>query len=91
MSLLQTFAQLDLSPLPSTAANQDSLNTILTIVFSVAGAVALLVVVYGGVRFIASRGQPAEFAKARSIIVYGIVGLVVVLLAFAIVSFTIGI
>lgn len=91
MELFKVLSQLDVSPLPQTTADQAALDNIFGIVFGIAASIAVVIVVYGGVRFIASRGNSSEVVKARSIVLYGLVGLAVILLAFSIVTFTIGI
>lgn len=59
------------------------INGIITIV----GILAVAIIVVGGQRFIVSQGDPAKIAAARGMIIYGVVGLVITLLAFAIVNF----
>lgn len=71
-------------------ANDSTLTSIVNIVFSLAGALALLFVVIGGLRFILSRGDPQSTAQARGTILYALVGLVVTISAYAIVRFAIG-
>ncbi len=52
-----------------------------------AGAVALFLIIWGGIRFITSGGDPKQVAGAQKIITYALIGLIVVLLSFAIVLF----
>jgi cytochrome bd-type quinol oxidase subunit 2 len=52
-----------------------------------AGIVCVVFVVYGGVKFTSSEGEPAKVEEAKKLIMYAIIGLVVVVLAFAIVNF----
>lgn len=59
------------------------INGIITIV----GILAVAIIVVGGQRFIVSQGDPAKIAAARGMIIYGVVGLVITILAFAIVNF----
>jgi len=73
--------------LPTVGAETSELQTILQIVFAILAAVAVLVVILGGLRFITSQGNPQETTKARDTIIYAGIGLVVALLAGAIVSF----
>ena len=56
-------------------------------VITVIGIVAVIVVVVGGQRFIVSQGDPGKITAARGMIIYGLVGLIVALLAFAVVNF----
>lgn len=76
--------------IPQTAANQDHLQAIINIVFGVLGSVAVLVITIAGFRFVLHQGDPGDTVKARNAIVYAIVGLVVALSAWVIVSFVIG-
>ncbi|MDB5164945.1 MAG: rane protein of unknown function [Candidatus Saccharibacteria bacterium] len=76
--------------LPQAHANSTAIHDVLQIVFGVLGALAVLMIVIAGLRFITAQGNPQETAKARSTIVYAIVGLLVALMAEAIVSFVLG-
>lgn len=76
--------------LPDESAG-DSLMTrvtkIINVVLAVLGVVAVVVIIIGGISFITSQGDSSKVTKARNTILYGIVGLVIALLAFAIVNF----
>lgn len=62
-------------------------NTGLQIVISAAGIIAVGVMVYGGFVYLTSQGDPSKAKRGRDVILYGLVGLAVVVLAFAIVTF----
>ena len=49
------------------------------------GAVAVILLIYAGIRFVMSGGDPKQVQSARSIITYAIIGLVIVLSSFAII------
>ncbi len=49
------------------------------------GAVAVILLIYAGIRFVMSGGDPKQVQQARSIITYAIIGLVLVLSSFAII------
>lgn len=53
----------------------------------IAALVAVGFVIYGGVQYITSQGSPDEASKAQATIVNALIGLVIALLATAIVSF----
>ncbi len=76
--------------LPQVGAGAVQLHEILQIILAVLGAIAVLVVVISGLRFITAQGNPQEVAKARSTLVNAVVGLVVILGAEAIVAFVLG-
>ncbi len=64
-----------------------TLNTIINVIIGIVGFVAVVMMIMGGISFITSQGDSAKVTKARNTILYGVVGLVVALLAFAIVNF----
>ncbi len=65
----------------------DVVNALLNFAMGAIGVVAIGAIIYGGVTYVTSAGDPGKAKKARDIIVYSVVGLVVTLLAFAIVNF----
>lgn len=69
---------------------EDVLNGALGLVFSVAGAIAAGFVVYGGISYITSAGDPGKARRARMIFIYAIVGLLIVLTAYGIVNMVVG-
>lgn len=91
---LQRFADiknLDLSGLPHPrGASQGDLQAILMIIIGVLGALAVLFIVIGGLRYIMSQGDPQAVSKAKGTIIYALVGLVIAVSAEAIVSFVLG-
>ena len=85
------FAQgLDVTPLPHVAANSGELQKVLSIVFTVTGSIALLIITLAGFRYITSQGNPQSISQAKNAIIYAAVGLAVSIGAFAIVNFVIG-
>ena len=64
-----------------------TVNQIINIVIGVIGFAAVAMTIYGGVQYTTSAGDPGKVKKAKDTIMYGIVGLVVAILAFAIVNF----
>jgi hypothetical protein len=81
------FADLNLSPVPKTPAGSDQLQNIVNTILAVAGAIAVLIIVLAGFRLITSQGDPGAVATARNAVIYSLIGLVVIMFAFAIVNF----
>jgi hypothetical protein len=77
--------------LPNVGTNPDRIQTIMSVVFAIMGAVAVLIIVLAGIKFVISRGDPQATATARRAIIYAAVGLVVLVMAFAIVTFTLNV
>jgi len=73
-------------PQPNTGSTE---NEIVTLVFQLSASIAVLMVVIGGFRYIIARGDPNATASARNTILYAIVGLVVVMAAYSIVTFVV--
>lgn len=67
-----------------------SVIDIINAVIGVLGVVAVVVVIIGGVTYMTSSGDAGKVKKAKDTILYGVIGLVVVALAFAIVNFVLG-
>ncbi len=64
-----------------------TLNVIINVALGVIGFVAVVMIIFGGIQYTTSAGDAAKVTKAKNTILYGIVGLVIALLAFAIVNF----
>ncbi len=65
----------------------ETVKNILGAVFIIVGIIAVIVIVIGGINYMMSQGDPGKVKKAKDTILYGIIGLIVSLLAFAIVQF----
>ena len=63
--------------------------SILNGVIGVLSFVAVVVIIIGGVTYMTSSGDAGKVKKAKDTILYGVIGLVVCVLAFAIVNFVI--
>ena len=62
-------------------------NGIINTVLAVLGVVAVGAIILGGVQYATSAGDPAKIKTAKNTILYALMGLVIALLAFAIVNF----
>jgi len=72
---------------PQTSADQGTLNTIIGDVFILLGAIAFLMIVIAGLRYISARGNADATAQARNTIIYSVIGLIISALAYSIVTF----
>lgn len=63
---------------------------IINVIVAAVGIVAVLVIVIGGVFFVISTGEAAKTKRAKDTILYGVIGLVIAILAYAIVNFVLG-
>ena len=67
-----------------------TVQNVFNIVLALAGAVAVAFVVFGGVKYMLSQGEPQQTKQARDTILYAVIGIVVVAAAFFLVNFVIG-
>jgi len=81
-------AIIDISGLPRPGG--DTINIVLNVVFGVSASIAVLMIVIGGFRYIVAHGDPNQTASAKNSILYALVGLVVVMAAYSIVTFVVG-
>lgn len=63
------------------------LTTVTNILAWVAGTAAVIFVVVGGIKYITAAGAPAEVQKAKETIIFALVGVVLIVLARAIITF----
>ena len=68
---------------------QNTITIIINSVISVLGIVAVVFIIVGGINYITSSGDANRTKKAKDTILYAVIGLVVCVLAFAIVNFVI--
>lgn len=76
--------------IPTNEVNSNSVQTIYTTIFVVAGGVAVIIIILAGIRFITSQGDSQATAKARNTIIYAAIGLAVSVTAFSFVTFVAG-
>ena len=63
------------------------IKTIVEVLLMAVGAISIIMIVIGGILFALSSGDAQKAAKARSTILYAVVGLIVSIFASAIVNF----
>jgi len=74
---------------PSNTNLETGIKNIINGVIYILGFIAVAVVIYGGVQYTLSAGAADKVKNAKNTILYGIIGLIVAVLAFAIVNFVV--
>lgn len=73
------------------AKDKDNVNslikTIVDVLLFILGAISVLVIIGAGIMYATSAGDAARVKKAKDTLMYAVIGLVVALLAYGIVSF----
>jgi hypothetical protein len=67
----------------------DNITGIVNAIIGVLGIVAVVVIILGGISYMTSNGDASKVKKAKDTILYGVIGLVIVILSAAIVNFVI--
>lgn len=64
-----------------------TLTTITNTLLFIVGALSVIMIIFGGLRYVISGGNSATVTAAKNTILYAIVGLIVAFLAFAAINF----
>ena len=67
----------------------ESIKNIINAIIAVLGVVAVVIIIIGGIQYMTSSGDAPKVKKAKDTILYGVIGLIICALAFAIVNFVI--
>ena len=79
----------DKTPVTNNATVATRIGNVLDTVYLVVGILAVIFIVYAGIRYVTSVGQPDKVKLAQKQLTYAIVGLIVALMAFAITRFVV--
>lgn len=72
------------------AGSQDSiLYRITRMVTAIAGAIAVIIIIVGGISMMTSGGDSQKFANGRNTLIFAAIGLVLIVVAQALITFTI--
>jgi len=75
------------------ASKNDNIKNIIAnvvnILLYIVGVLSVIMLIYGGIRYATSAGNAANVTSAKNTIMYALIGLVIALLAYAIVHFVI--
>ena len=72
----------------STSA-KEVIQSIVNILLFITGAVAVIMIVIGGLKYVTSNGDSSQTKSAKDTILYAVIGVIVAILAYAIVNFVI--
>jgi len=62
------------------------ITDVINIMLFIIGILSVIMVIFGGIRYTISRGKEDEVKKAKDTILYSIVGLIVAIIAYALVN-----
>ena len=64
-------------------------ETITNVLLFIIGAISVIMLIIGGIRYVVSGGDSSAVTSAKNTILYAVVGIVVAILAYALVNFVI--
>lgn len=65
-------------------------TTLTNVMLFIVGAISVIMVVVGGLRYVISGGNSTNITAAKNTILYAVIGLIVAILAYAMINFVIG-
>ncbi len=65
-------------------------SKISSVLLFIVGAIAVIMIVIGGLRYVISGGDATQVQSAKNTILYALVGIIVAILAYAAVNFVVG-
>lgn len=73
----------------STSSLPAVLKKIVNVLLFIIGAVSVIMIVIGGLKYVTSNGDSSQVTSAKNTIMYAVIGVIVALLAYAIVNFVV--
>lgn len=74
---------------PELFADGGVFQTITNVLLFIIGAISVIMLIIGGIRYVVSGGDSSAVTSAKNTILYAVVGIVVAILAYALVNFVI--
>jgi hypothetical protein len=71
----------------ASSASGAKIQALLQVIFIILGSTALLMVTFGAFKYVISQGEPQTVESAKNTILYAVIGLVVALSAWALVTY----
>lgn len=65
------------------------ITNIINVLLFLIGVISVIFIILGGIRFVTSQGDSSQVSSARNTILYAVIGLVVAMMAFAIVNWVV--
>jgi hypothetical protein len=72
---------------PSDNELMKTMTNIINVIVGVVGFITVIMIIVGGIMYATSAGDAGKAKKAKDTIMYGLIGLVIAILAFGIVNF----
>lgn len=67
-----------------------TISMITNVMLYIVGAIAVIMIVFGGLRYVVSGGSSTQITAAKNTILYAVIGLIIAIMAYAIINFVLG-
>lgn len=67
----------------------DRVKQVINVLLFIIGVISVIMIIIGGLRYTISNGDSSQITSAKNTVLYAVIGLVVALLAYAIVNFVV--
>lgn len=81
-----TDKDLNLTGAPKTI-DGTTVGNLLGVVYFIAGIVAVLAIIIGGIRYVGANGDSSQISAAKNTVTYAVIGLIIVIMAAGITQF----
>ncbi|MCL2037519.1 pilin [Candidatus Saccharibacteria bacterium] len=71
--------------------NNGIVTTVINIMLFIVGILSVIMIIWGGIRYVLSRGKEDEVKNAKNTILYSVVGLIIAIIAYALVNWVFGV
>jgi amino acid transporter len=67
------------------------IGNIINLMLFIVGILSVIIIIFGGIRYVISRGKEDEVKNAKNTILYSVIGLIVAIIAYALVNWVFGV
>lgn len=67
----------------------DVIKQVINVLLFIIGSLSVIMIIFGGIKYVISNGDSSQITSAKNTIMYAVIGLIVALLAYAIVNFVV--
>jgi len=75
---------------PGDGSLNKGIKTVVDVLLFIIGVISVIMIIIGGIKYTTSNGDSAAVTSAKNTILYAVVGIIIAILAYAIVGFVLG-
>lgn len=74
---------------PAKNSAKNTIFNVINTILGLVGSLSVVMIVYAGIQYVISAGDSGKVAKAKNIIIYAVVGLLIAVFSYTIVNFVV--